>query len=76
MSRRAHLTEASLNTLSGFLISFVVTQYLTLALGYQATWHKSFWLVFTLTIVSVLRNYFWRRFFHNQWHERFTWRRN
>ena len=66
MSKRVHLAEAAINTLSGFIISFFLLHLLSILFGYDATWSKSFWIVTIFTSVSIARNYFWRRFFHNE----------
>ncbi len=64
-----HLAEATVNTASGFIISFFLMYMLLWLFNYEATWGKSFWIVSIFTAVSVARNYFWRRFFHNGWHK-------
>lgn len=62
------LIEATSNTASGFLLSFFVWHFVGPLFGYEVTWSDN--LIFTsiFTVVSILRSYFWRRFFANELH--------
>lgn len=64
--RRHSLLEASLNTLSGFVISFISTFIIYPLLGVRTTGLQNFWIVVSFTVISVIRSYCWRRAF-NWW---------
>lgn len=68
-SRRASLIEASVNTASGMVISFVTTQLLAPILDIQISYYANFILTLVLTCVSIARGYLWRRLF-NKLHTR------
>ena len=71
--KQEHLAEATINTMSGFLLSLVLMQVLRIAFGREdAGWDESAWMVLAFTILSIGRNYFWRRFFHKSFHKRTT----
>lgn len=71
-TRKMSFFEASINTASGFLISLLLMHILSIFFGYAPTWSESFWIVVIFTAVSILRNYFWRRVFQNNWWREMT----
>ncbi len=67
MQSRTHsLVEACLNTASGFIISvfvqFGVSWYYNLSLSFG----QNVLITLVFTVVSVLRSYFWRRYFNRR----------
>jgi hypothetical protein len=57
--------ESSASVASGFLLSFVVWQAIAEPLfGYNVTLVDNFWLTTIFTVVSLARQYVWRRFFN------------
>jgi hypothetical protein len=57
--------ESSASVVSGFLLSFVVWQLIAAPLfGYHVTLVDNFWLTSIFTVVSLARQYVWRRFFN------------
>lgn len=66
-SRKESLIEATLNTLSGFLVSFGLWLFVVAPLfGIQSNPVESFWITSVFTVVSVARSYLWRRLFVNK----------
>ena len=64
-SKLESFIESSLNTLSGFILSFIVWQYAVAPLfGFELSVKNNFYITFIFTVVSVIRSYFWRRFFN------------
>lgn len=70
-SRLESFIEASLNTFSGLLLAGVV-QWIILkyALDVPNALTHTIWTVPIFTVVSLLRSYFWRRFFANDIHKK------
>lgn len=69
MSGQSHkhsLVEAVLNTASGYVVSFLVWQFVAgpLVLGYRPDIGENFWITNIFTVVSVARSYIWRRAFN------------
>lgn len=63
-SRRMSLLEASLNTLTGYIIS-VITQILVFPqFGVHMTLETHLITVGIFTVISIVRSYFWRRLFN------------
>lgn len=57
--------EVSLNTASGFVISLCIWQVLGTWLGYDITFGTNLFITSVFTVASLLRSYFWRRYFTN-----------
>jgi len=70
-SKLESFIEASLNTLSGFILSCLV-QWFLLANVFEiegSLFHAA-WTTSLFTVVSLLRSYLWRRFFANELHKK------
>lgn len=67
--RRHSLLEASLNTATGFCISYLLGLFIFPLFGFPVTPAQNFWIVLIYTVVSIVRSYIWRRTF-NWWHHR------
>ena len=66
-SRLGSALESILNVGSGFLISFVIWNWIAGPLfGLNTSPSKSFGIVALFTAVSVVRSYLWRRFFEHR----------
>lgn len=63
-SHKHSLIEISLNTLSGFIISWVMTLLVMPLFGWRVSAGQGFNLTMIFTIVSIIRSYFWRRLFN------------
>ena len=64
-TRKSSVLEAALNTASGFVVAMLVWQLLVAPLfGYHVTLGDNFWLTLIFTVVSIVRNYVWRRIFN------------
>ena len=63
-SRKHSIAETVLNTLSGFIISWVMTLIVLPWFGSNITAGQGFIITVIYTIVSVIRSYFWRRLFN------------
>ena len=64
-TRKSSVLEAVLNTTSGFIVAMLVWQFLVAPLfSYHVTLADNFWLTLIFTVVSVVRNYVWRRIFN------------
>ena len=68
-SRKHSILETVLNTLSGFIISWIMTLLVLPLFGFNVTAGQGFTITVIYTIVSVVRSYFWRRLF-NRLHKR------
>lgn len=68
-SRKHSILETLLNTLSGFIISWVMTLLVMPLFGFMVTAGQGFVITVIYTVVSVIRSYFWRRLF-NRLHKR------
>lgn len=65
-SKLSSLTETALNTLSGFVLS-IITSYVIFPLyGVHIPASSNFGIVATFTVVSIVRGYFWRRYFNRR----------
>lgn len=58
--------EIFLNYLSGFIIAYLVYKYIVMP-----TWllTSPFWTTGLFTVVSIVRSYYWRRFFATDLHK-------
>jgi hypothetical protein len=65
-SKKSSLIESSLNVVSGAAIAFMTTQLVGPLLGYHINPTSNLILTSILTVVSVIRGYFWRRCFENR----------
>ena len=63
-SRKHSIIETILNTLSGFIISWVMTLMVLPWFGFNITAGQGFTITVIYTVVSVIRSYFWRRLFN------------
>lgn len=62
--------EAAANVLSGFLISWAVWMFIAgPSFGYDVAWHSGLAITTIFTVSSLLRQFFWRRFFENDLHK-------
>jgi hypothetical protein len=65
-SRTTSLLEASLNTASGFILSYLVWMLVAAPLlDIPVNHHDTFWITVLFTGVSLVRSYVWRRLFNN-----------
>ncbi len=63
-TRMVSMIEAFINIGTGFLLSMVIWQCLAGPLfGYEITLAQNVGLTSIFTVVSIVRSYFWRRFF-------------
>lgn len=61
------IIESILNTISAYIISVMTYYYLIpLFTDYSPTFKESNIVVILFTIISIFRNYFWRRFFNKR----------
>ena len=63
-SRKHSIIETILNTLSGFIISWVMTLFVLPWFGFNVTAGQGFIITVIYTVVSVTRSYFWCRLFN------------
>ena len=63
-SRGMSVVEAVANTAFGLVIAFVAQSVLFYAYGIEVTHAQNAWVVFWMTIVSVVRSYVLRRLFN------------
>ena len=68
------VAEVLLNTISGFLISWVMTLLVLNGYGYKVTSSQSAQITIIFTVVSIARSYFWRRLFNGYALKRLDWR--
>lgn len=69
-TRLESLLEASVSTAVGFALSFVVWQSIAKPVfGYEVTLIDNFWLTTIFTVVSLTRQYVFRRFFNANIHK-------
>lgn len=74
-SKLESFVEACLNTASGFIIAMILTTFFSyvdnpiLFLGDGLSPHEIVLWTLIMTVVSVLRSYFWRRVFANEVHK-------
>lgn len=63
--RRAHSAlEASLSTASGFVLSYAVGLVVYPLMGWRLSPAQNFWVVLVFTVLSLVRQYLWRRGFN------------
>lgn len=64
-TKKQSLIESLLNTFSVFVLSMIITM---IVLPFyntdELTWLHSFQITVIFTVVSILRNYIWRRLFN------------
>jgi hypothetical protein len=65
-TRLGSFIESSLNTLSGFFISFFLWQLVGPWFGYTVTFGDNFLITSIFTVASIARSYVWRRCFNNR----------
>ena len=76
-TKRQSLIEASLNTFSGMVLGFAISQlahifspfireYLWSGWTWELSAGSNVIMTIILTIVSVIRSYIWRRYFNNK----------
>ena len=58
------LVETLLNTASGFVLSMLAVAYLFPLVGVEMSGKQNFEATAIMTVVSLLRSYFWRRLFN------------
>lgn len=64
-SRKASMTEALLNTASGFIVSMMVWQFVVAPLyNIPVTLGQNLGITSIFTVVSIARSYAWRRLFN------------
>ena len=63
-SRKHSIMEITLNTASGFVLSWIMTLIILPLFGYKVSASQGFNITVIYTIASVLRSYFWRRIFN------------
>lgn len=69
-SKLESLIESILNTASGFIISMFVWKFAVApAIGLEASFLQSVGVTLVFTIVSIVRGYYWRRFFAKGLHK-------
>jgi len=67
-SRLESLIEAAVSTCTGVIIAVSCTQFLQPVFHYTISIHSNLQLTIVLTTLSVLRSFFWRRFFNAKVH--------
>lgn len=68
-TRAWSLIEASANTASGFVISWIVGMVVYPLLGWAASAGQTATVVGIFTVISIVRSYLWRRTF-NRFHHK------
>lgn len=66
------IAEVLLNTISGFLISWVMTLLVLNGYGYKVTSAQSAQITIIFTMISIARSYFWRRLFNGYYIKKST----
>jgi uncharacterized paraquat-inducible protein A len=69
-TKRGSLFEASLNTASGFVISYAAGLFIFPAFGLPISPSQNLGVVSAYTILSVVRSYVWRRLFNHYLHHK------
>lgn len=67
-TRLESIVESTFNNGSGFLISICLFEYVVKPLYDNGMTQNSIVIVSMFTVVSMLRSYFWRRFFNRGLH--------
>lgn len=62
--RRASLLEAFASTATGFIISYSATFAIMPLFGLHTNASQNFWIVMIYTVISIVRQYIWRRIFN------------
>ncbi len=57
--------EVVLNTASGFIVAMLIWRVLAQYLGYPMDIETNLFITTIFTVASVVRGYFWRRYFNN-----------
>lgn len=65
-SKLSSLVEAALNTASGFVISVATSALVFPMFGVHLPLVSNIKIVAVFTIVSIVRSYFWRRYFNKR----------
>jgi len=70
-TRLESLLEAFINQASGFIISFLAWMYIVPKIWpeLKTTAQVGFWVTVFFFMVSIIRSYFWRRFFNKGIHK-------
>lgn len=63
-TKRASFIEATLNTGSGFVVSFLIWQTIGPMFGYEVTVSDNLAITSVFTGASIARSYAWRRLFN------------
>lgn len=71
-SRLGSITEACMNTASGFIVSLIVWRFVAAWKGYPMGIGENLQITGIFTVVSIARSYVWRRIF-NWLMARFNW---
>ena len=70
-SRLESIIEQVLNNLSGIVTSLLTFEYIIAPFyGFDATWWDNIGITIIFTTISIIRGYFWRRFFNNLIHKK------
>ena len=69
-TRLESFIESTLNTLSGFVISWALQAFIMTGLGVAHAAAHAVWVTALFTVVSLARNYAWRRIFANKVHQK------
>ena len=64
-SKKESLIETSQNVGSGFLVAWVMTITVLPLFGLNTTINESFQITVIFTFASIIRGYFWRRYFNS-----------
>jgi len=63
------LMEATANTLSGFVLSYFLQEFICWLLELPVSHGENLLIVLAFTILSLTRTYFWRRYFNKLIHK-------
>lgn len=67
--RKHSIIESCASTGTGFCISLAATFLIYPAFGVRTTPEQNLWTTLAFTVISIIRQYFWRRVF-NWWQHR------
>lgn len=65
-SKKQSIMESMLNMISGACIAFTITQIGSIMGFWDISPESNVGLTITLTVVSVIRSYYWRRLFNKK----------
>lgn len=65
-SKRASLSEAVINTVVGFILSFSIQKILNYAYNVEMSNSTAAWFVFWFTVASIVRSYVLRRIYNRE----------